>query len=246
LIVLSALAGFGVFVAVDGLVTTGDAAATARDIVASESLFRLGIASLFAVIALDVVVAWGLVRVFAHVDAGISRLAGWLRLAFAAVFMVAITELTGALRLLGDGGDLSAFTTDQLHTQAVLRIEAFSSVFDAALVLFGLHLIVAGYLAFRSAVIPKVLGVLLAVAGVGYLVDSFTAVLGSPTNLGAFTFIGEFLLAVWLVTRSRKFAEATLARSQPTSPALSEPPREPAARTGARQATVAARRSATR
>ncbi|MDQ3481647.1 MAG: hypothetical protein M3423_10045 [Actinomycetota bacterium] len=73
-------------------------------------------------------------RVFAHVDAGISRLAGWLRLAYSAVFMVAITELTGALRLLGEGGHLSVFTTDQLHAQALLRIEAFTSVFDAALV----------------------------------------------------------------------------------------------------------------
>ncbi len=93
---------------------------------------------------------------------------------------------------------------------------------------------------------PKVLGVLLAVAGAGYLVDSFTAVLGSPTNVGAFTFVGEFLLAVWLLIRSRKFAEATMARSQPTSPVLPEPPREPAARAGARPATVAAPPSATR
>lgn len=63
LLLMAALAGFGNFVAVEGLVTPGDAARTATDITASEGLFRFGIATLFAVVALDVVVAWALYRV---------------------------------------------------------------------------------------------------------------------------------------------------------------------------------------
>lgn len=58
LLLMAALAGFGNFVAVEGLVTPGNAAQTAADIMSSEGLFRLGIASLFLVTALDVVVAW--------------------------------------------------------------------------------------------------------------------------------------------------------------------------------------------
>lgn len=106
LLLMSALAAFGVFVAVEGLVTQGDAARTANDIMASESLFRFGIVSLFLVIALDVVVAWALYRVFSPVSIGVSRLAAWLRLLYAAVFMVAVSELVGALRLLSNEGYL--------------------------------------------------------------------------------------------------------------------------------------------
>ena len=57
LLVMSALSGFGYIVAVKGLVTQGNAALTAKDIIGSETLFRLGILSLFLVVALDVVVA---------------------------------------------------------------------------------------------------------------------------------------------------------------------------------------------
>ena len=63
ILLIAVLAGFGKFVAVDGLVTPGDAPRTATDILASEGLFRLGVAALSVVVALDVVVAWALCRV---------------------------------------------------------------------------------------------------------------------------------------------------------------------------------------
>ncbi|MGH3447736.1 MAG: DUF4386 domain-containing protein [Nocardioidaceae bacterium] len=206
LLLMSALAGFGTFVAVEGLVTQGNAAQTAEDIVASEGLFRLGIASLFLVIALDVAVAWALYRVFSPVSKAISLLAAWFRVVYAGVFMVAISQLVGVLRLLGGDHYLAAFGADQLHTQALLRINAFHSMWDAGMFLFGLHLIVIGYLAYRSGYVPRLLGVLLAVAGMGYLVDSLTPLLlpGIWSDVTSVTFIGEFLLALWLVIRGRR------------------------------------------
>ena len=76
---MSAVAIFGNFIAVEGLVTQGDPARTAADIRASQGLFRLGIVSLIFVIALDVVVAWALYRVFSPVDKSLSLLAAALR-----------------------------------------------------------------------------------------------------------------------------------------------------------------------
>ena len=108
ILLIAVLAGFGKFVAVDGLVTPGDAARTATDILASEGLFRLGVAALSVVVALDVVVAWALYRVFGPVSTGISLLAAWFRLVYAGVLLVAVslwvpeTRLTHAdLLLLG-------------------------------------------------------------------------------------------------------------------------------------------------
>ena len=207
ILVMAALSGFGYFVAVKGLVTPGDAARTATDIMGSETLFRFGIVSLFLVAVLDVVVAWALYRVFRPVSDGISMLAAWLRLAYATVFLVAIAQLLEVPRLLGDGAYLAVFSANQLHAQALSRIDAFSDVWHAGLVLFGVHLGLVAYLALRSGSVPKFLGVLLAIAGLGYLFDSFAATLaGSSPEVSSYTFLGEFLLALWLVISGRRHA----------------------------------------
>ena len=90
ILAMAALSAFGIFYVVDGLVTRGEAATTVEDIAASTGLFRWGTASLYAVVVLDVVVAWALFRFFRPVSSGLSRLAAWFRLAYAGVFMIAI------------------------------------------------------------------------------------------------------------------------------------------------------------
>jgi hypothetical protein len=203
LLLMSALAGFAKFVALDGLVTSGDATRTATDIADSDGLFRLGIVSMFLVIVLDVVVAWALYRVFSPVNKSISMLAAAFRLVFAGVFLAALGQLLGVLRLLGNDDYLSVFNADQLHAQALQGVDAFNDLWVVALGLFGIHLLIIGYLAYRSGYVPRFLGVLLAIAGLGYAIDSFGIVLSqSPwTSVASYTFIGEFLLALWLVIR---------------------------------------------
>lgn len=203
LLLISALAGFGYFVAVRGLVTPGDPAQTAKDITESSSLFRLGIASLYLVIPLDIVVGWALYRVFSPVSTSLSMLAATLRVAFAVVFMVAISRLVDVLHLLNNDSYLAAFSSEQLHAQALLALDAFNDVWHAGLFLFGLHLLVLGYLAFKSGYVPKLIAVLVAIDGLSYAVDTFGAVLspGQWTDTATFTFIGELLLALWLVIR---------------------------------------------
>jgi hypothetical protein len=189
---MSALAGFGYQVAVKGLVTQGSAAKTATDILAHQSLFRLGILSLVLVVALDVVVAWALYRVFEPVSRRISMLAAWLRVVYAGIFAVAITQLVEALRMA------------HAHGGALARINTFSDIWDAGLVLFGIYLLLIAYLAYRSSFVPNLLAVLLAIAGLGYLFDSVGRAAGSSPDVSAFTFVGEFLLALWLVIRGRR------------------------------------------
>jgi Domain of unknown function (DUF4386) len=205
ILLLSVLAGFGSFVAVQSLVTEGDAAQTAKDITGSDGLFRFGVVSLFLVVALDVVVAWALYRVFSPVSRSLSMLATCLRLVYAGVFLVAVSQLLGVLRLLGNDAYLLVFIADQLHAQALSGIGTFNDVWAAGLVLFGLHLLVIGYLGYRSGYVPRFLAVLLAIAGLGYVVDSFGAELSrGPWTDASFTFIGEFLLALWLLIWGRR------------------------------------------
>jgi hypothetical protein len=219
LLLMSAVAIFGKVMVVDGLVTEGDAAQTAADITASAGLFRLGIVSLILVIALDVVVAWALYRVFSPVNAGLSMLASLFRLVYSAVFMVAIGELLGVIRLLSDDGNRSVLGADQIQVQAMQGVTAYSDIWYVGQFLFGLHLLLIGYLAYRSGYIPRVLGALLVIAGLGYATDSLGAVLSqtSWTAISSFTFLGEFLLAVWLVIRARAVAAGAAALEAPSS-----------------------------
>lgn len=205
LLLMSALAVVAQVAVLQGLVTAGGATGTAADIRSSDGLFRLGVASLLLVVVLDVVVAWALFRVFDPVSRGLSTLAAWFRLAYAAVFMVAIGQLAGIPELLGGEPYLAVFTADELDAQARLRVDAFEDLWDAGLLLFGVHLLVLGVLAYRSGYVPRILGVLLGVAGLGYLVDSAAAVLalGLTIDVATVTFVGEFLLALWLVVRGR-------------------------------------------
>ena len=78
LLVMAIVAGWANFVVIEGLTTPGDAAATARDIAASEGTFRLGVAAFAFVAILDVVVAWALYEVFHSVIRSVSAVAGWL------------------------------------------------------------------------------------------------------------------------------------------------------------------------
>jgi hypothetical protein len=222
LLLISALAGFGYFVAVKGLVTPSDPAQTAKDITESSGLFRLGIASLYLVIPLDIVVGWALYRVFSPVNKSLSMLAATLRVAFAVVFMVAISRLVDVLRLLDNDSSLAAFSPEQLHTQALLAITAFNDVWHAGLFLFGLHLLVVGYLAFKSGYVPKLIAVLVVIDGLSYVVDTFGTVLspGPWTDTATFTFIGELLLGLWLVIRGRRL---TLSASGPEGRNTSAP-----------------------
>lgn len=214
LLLMSVLAGFGKFVALDGLVTPGNAAQTATDIAESDGLFRLGVASMFLVIVLDVVVAWALYRVFRPVNKNLSMLAAAFRLVFAGVFMVAIGQLLGVVRLLGNDEYLSVFSADQSNAQALLGVNAFNDLWVVGLGLFGVHLLIIGYLAYRSGYVSRLLGVLIAIAGLGYVIDSFGIVLSqsSWSEIATYTFIGEFLLALWLVIRG---PHLTLSRPRP-------------------------------
>lgn len=204
ILLIAVLAAFGNFVAVEGLVTPGDAATTADDIAAAKGAFRLGVLSLYLVIVLDVLVAWALLWVFTPVSRSLSMLAAWFRLAYSAVFLVAISQLAGIPDQLAGRGS-GAFTAQQTEAQVMLKVQAYHDIWFAGLVLFGAHLALLGWLAYRSGYVPRVLGALLVIAGLGYAFDTAGRVLTeSPPQISIVTFVGELSLALWLVVRSRR------------------------------------------
>src|ERR1700687_395953 len=157
------------------------------------------------VVILDIVVARALLTFFAPVHQGLARLAPWLRISYAVIFAVAISQLAGVLPLLSNARYLTTFSAGQPRTEALMKIHNFQDIWHVSLILFGLHLVLIGYLACKSGYVPRVLGVLLVIAGGGYLADSFSALLvpGYSVNVAAFTFIGEALFMLWILAKGR-------------------------------------------
>ena len=202
LLLIAILAGVGYFGALAPLITAGDAAKTAADIAGSEPQFRLGVLCMVLAAVLDVIVAAVLLAVLEPVNRMVAVTAAWFRIAYSAVFVVAITQLAIVPTLLGE------------PQSAMNALESYNIIWRVGLILFAMHLFLVGYLGFRSGFMPKALAVLIAVAGIGYLVDGLGTVLVAdytPT-ISTFTFVGEVALIGWLIWKgSRKRSPVTAA-----------------------------------
>ncbi len=197
----------GSFLAASPLIVANDAAATAANILASESLFRLGFAAdlISGVSYLGVTVF--LYYVLKPVSRSLSLLGAFFGLAGVAIGGAAwVIHLTPLLLLHGDQY-LTAFTTGQLQAMALTALKLQVQVFGIGIVFFGIQCISIGYLVARSTFLPRTLGILLAIGGTSYVISSFANFL-TPSfgpHLMAFTLpvalIGEGSLTVWLLVK---------------------------------------------
>jgi hypothetical protein len=106
--------------------------------------------------------------------------------------------------LLGGGRHLSAFTAEQLHAAAYMSLQLFEHGFAISLVFFGFDCLAMAYLIFRSRFLPRTLGVLLAIEGLGYLINGFTLFLAPELQPRIFPYfmatgIAEVALCLWLL-----------------------------------------------
>ncbi len=207
-LVIIAAGIFAEFFVRSNLIVQGDATATANNILASASLFRLGLASEFVMLVCDVFVALALYAVFREVNRNLALLAAFFRLVHAAIVGVNLLNTYVPLLLLGDAAYLSVFATGQLHALVLLFLEAHSYGYAIGLVFFGVQCLVLGYLIWESRYMPRILGVLLMLAALGYLVDSFGRTLLS--DYAAYgdlltgvvfipAFVGELSFGSWLL-----------------------------------------------
>ena len=169
IVLMAIAAGFSAGYVADALIVPGNAAATASNIGASETLFRYGILGWLVILILDVVVAWALYVFLKPVNASLSLLTAWLRLAYASLLGIGILNFMIVLLLQG-GNVASVFEPQQLDSLVLLFVNAFDAMWSTiGLVVFGCHLLLLGWLVFRSGYVPKVIGFLLIVASCGYL-----------------------------------------------------------------------------
>ncbi|MEO8927205.1 MAG: DUF4386 domain-containing protein [Caulobacteraceae bacterium] len=166
------------------LIVSGDAAATARRIMASQALFRLGfVADLMSGVCYLGVIFY-LYELLRPVSRSLSRLAAFFGVAGSAIFALNLVNMIAPLVLLGGGHGLAAFRFDQLQALAYAFLRLHGYGYGLSLVFFsGFYLSLVGVLVFRSTFLPRILGVLLTIAGVCYLIGCFADFLAprSPT-----------------------------------------------------------------
>lgn len=185
------------------LIVPGDAAATANNIMASESLFRLGIVSALLGQIIGIVYLFVLYRLLKPVNKNIAALMVVFSLVGIPITM--LNELTqlAALQLLSGADYLNVSTMEQLQSLAYLFLRLHTYGISIAAIFWGLWLFPLGYLVFKSGFLPRILGVLLIIAGFGYLIDSFAGFLFPSSNLsiGLFTGLAEIFFLLWLLIK---------------------------------------------
>jgi hypothetical protein len=155
------------------ILVPGDAAATANNLMASESLFRAGIAAETIVFIVETILAAILFVLLKPVSQSLSLAAAFARLGEAIVQAVNLLPSILAFLLLSGGSYLTVFGPEQLDALVLLSLNAFEYMILVWGFFFGLHLLLLGYLVYKSGYFPWLFGALLVLSSFGYLIESY-------------------------------------------------------------------------
>jgi len=200
----SAPAFFSYMYVKPSLMAYSDAAATARNILASESLFRLGIVAELISVTGFIFLVLSLYRLFRHVDATKAAVMVILVLVSIPVSLLNVANLVAALRLLKGGAALAAIGTAQLQAVAMLFLRAHDAGIMIAQIFWGLWLLPLGILVRRSGFVPRILGTLLIFNGLAYPIVTLIWLLapayaGTATRVALVPQLGEAWFILWLL-----------------------------------------------
>ena len=192
------------------LVVPGNAAETVKNVTANMTLFISGIFGYLITFICDLLVTWALYVLLKPVNENLSLLTALFRLVYTIIALVALLNLVTVFRLLNTSDYLTVFQPDQLHAQVMLCLNAFRSHFHFGILFFGIHLGLLGYLVFRSKYIPRILGILLIIAGLGYMLTTLKPFLFPNINLdfAIYTFYGELIFMLWLLIKGSRIKES--------------------------------------
>jgi hypothetical protein len=199
------LGPFAFFMGRTAVVVPGDPAATINNLMASESMFRLGMVAETLIILIEIVVSAILYMLLRPVNMPLSLASALARFGQSMLQAVNLFTAVPALLLLGGAGYLTTFEPDQLNALVLLFMNVNAFVIIIWGLLFGFHLLLLGYLVYKSGFWPKVLGILLVIGSLGYLGQSYGHILFPQYDDILSTVVivvavpGELAFTVWLL-----------------------------------------------
>ena len=211
---------FGEMFVRNAIIISGNAAASANNIMASPLLWRMGIAGDLIMHTGDIVLMLMLYVLLKPVNKHLALLVILFNLIQTAVLVANKLNLLLPLFFLQDADYLKAFSPEQLQALAYVSVRAHSYGFGIGLIFFGAVCLVEGYLIYASGFLPKAIGIMMQIAGACYLVNSFALILAPKIAAMLFPaimtppFIGELSLCLWLIIKGvnvEKWKERTIA-----------------------------------
>lgn len=195
-----ATSAYGQVIVLGKIVVFDNAAITAANVLAHDRLLRLGFAA--SLVGVIFHLAWAALfyRLFKPVSRRVSLFAAFVILAGCAIQAVTCVLYIGPMAVLNAGTALSGFTAEQLHALALTLFKINAQSFDTYLVFFGLWCVLNGYLIFRSTFMPRILGILLTISGIGWMIFLYPPFANSVFHYIAMaSALGELPLQLWLL-----------------------------------------------
>ena len=189
------------------LIGGGDAMTTAANILDNQFLFQIAIVGITLIFLIEIVVVVLLYRLFESVNKTLSLIAAAARLSMTVIQGVTALFYLLVLEVLTNPEYVSAFGAEQTAALSLLFLQGNSIGVYVWGIFFGFHLIVLGFLVFKSGFFPKFLGVMLMAGSLGYLSESYAYIL-LPGNSAASTVVtlllivsalGELAFTFWLL-----------------------------------------------
>jgi len=196
--------GFGEAYVPAKLIVATEASATFANIRNFDLLYRLGFAGFLIESLCDTTLVLMFYVLLKPVSRELSLLAAFFGLIGTTLFAVAELFYFAPLLIIGGGGYLKTFSPDQLNALVLLSLRFFGFGAGIFTAYYGLSWIVRGYLMVQSGYIPKVLGILMIIGGVGFVVRNFALIL-VPAYASAvlllLLFPGGLLMTAWLLVK---------------------------------------------
>ncbi|MCR8642905.1 DUF4386 domain-containing protein [Paenibacillus sp. N1-5-1-14] len=195
------------------LIVKGDASTTFHNILASSSLFKAEIFGWLVIFLCDIIVAWAFYIFLKPINKELSLLGAWFRLMYTAILGTVLFHLLEVMLLIERADALTE--SIQLQDQVLHQVEAFERIWSMGLIVFGLHLLIVGYIAIRTRTIPRIISILLLLAGAGYMIVHLSSTF-IPQYEGVISLInyifmapmiaGELGLGLWMLVKGGKAA----------------------------------------
>ena len=196
------------------LVVQDNPSLTVDNIQNNDLQFKLGILSFLFIAILDVIIAWAFYYLFKPFSESLSLFSAWLRLVYTLILSVVIVNLVLVSYILNNSvNNILSFSTDYVSSLVMLLLNAFNYGWLLGLSIFGIHLIIMGYMIYKFNISSKLLGILLILAGIAYIIDTIAhIILSNYSNyknlflmmVMIFSITSEFWLTIWLLVKGFK------------------------------------------
>ncbi len=209
LLIMTLTVPFAEFKIIPDLVSPDSVSETAANITNNIFIFNLAIFLIFITIVADIIVAWALYVFLKPVNKSISLLTAWFRLLYTGVYLVAVTNLIKVFTLTKGESYFLINSPEEISEFVLFYIKSYKYEWFFGLVLFGLYLILLGFLVLKARYVPNIMGWLLIIAGLGYVIGHLKVFLFPElnTSFSMYTAMGELVFMLWLLIKGSRLKE---------------------------------------